>query len=229
MSRIAQNLMKISQRIEKAAKVAGRDSSTVNILAVSKTHSMDKIREAYAAGLTRFGESYVQEAIPKIKALASLPLEWHFIGPIQSNKTRDIAEHFDWVQSVDRLKIASRLNEQRPKELKPLNICVQINISMEDSKSGIVQQALHEFAAQLKPLRRLKLRGLMAIPQKTADEHQQRAFFAALRRLFDDLNQEGYQLDTLSMGMTNDLEAAVIEGSTLLRIGSGLFGARSDH
>ncbi|WP_455209395.1 YggS family pyridoxal phosphate-dependent enzyme [Kaarinaea lacus] len=227
MPRIAQNLATISQRIATAAEASGRDASTVNILAVSKTYSVDKIREAYAAGLTRFGESYVQEAIPKIMALKTLPLEWHFIGPIQSNKTKDIAQYFDWVHSVDRFKIASRLNEQRPAKLKPLNICVQINISMESSKSGIVQQALHEFVAQLKPLRRLKLRGLMAIPQKTSDESQQRALFAELRRLFDDLNQEGYQLDTLSMGMTNDLEAAVMEGATMLRIGTGLFGVRN--
>lgn len=227
MSRIAQNLANISQRVEAAAHAVGRDPHDIAILAVSKTHSAAKIREAYAAGLTRFGESYVQEAIPKIQALSELPLEWHYIGPIQSNKTRDIAEHFAWVHSVDRLKIASRLNEQRPKELKPLNICVQINISLETSKSGIVQQALHEFVAQLRSLRRLKLRGLMAIPQKTADQRQQRALFADLRRMFDDLNQEGYQLDTLSMGMTDDLEAAVMEGSTLLRIGTGLFGARS--
>ncbi|WP_455221572.1 YggS family pyridoxal phosphate-dependent enzyme [Kaarinaea lacus] len=227
MSRIAQNLANISRRIDTAAKSVGRDPGEVAILAVSKTHSIEKIREAYAAGLTCFGESYVQEAIPKIKALRDLPLEWHFIGPIQSNKTRDIAAHFSWVHSVDRLKIASRLNEQRPTDLKPLNICVQINISMESSKSGIVQQALHEFVAQIKPLQSLKLRGLMAIPQKTTDEHQQRARFATLRRLFDDLNQEGYQLDTLSMGMTDDLEAAVMEGSTLVRIGTGLFGTRT--
>lgn len=227
MSKIAQNLANISQRIKIAAKAVGRDPRRIKILAVSKTHSAEKIREAYAAGLTRFGESYVQEAIPKIQILNDLPLEWHFIGPIQSNKTRDIAEHFDWVHSIDRLKIASRLNEQRPKGLKPLNICVQINISMESSKSGIVQQALQDFAAQLKTLRRLKLRGLMAIPQKTADQQQQQALFAELRRLFDDLNQQGYQLDTLSMGMTDDLEAAVMEGSTLLRIGTGLFGART--
>ncbi|HEY5604097.1 MAG TPA: YggS family pyridoxal phosphate-dependent enzyme [Gammaproteobacteria bacterium] len=229
MSRIAQNLKNIARRIETAAELAGRDARAVGVLAVSKTHSIDKIREAYAAGLTRFGESYVQEAIPKIKALNSLPLEWHFIGPIQSNKTRDIAAYFDWAQSVDRLKIATRLNEQRPVKLKPLNICIQINISLETGKSGIVQQALHEFAEQLMPLRRLKLRGLMAIPQKTSDARQQRAYFAKLRRLFDDLNQEGYQLDTLSMGMTEDLEAAVMEGSTLLRIGSGLFGARGGY
>lgn len=227
MSRIAQNLANISQRIDAAANSVGRDPAEVAILAVSKTHSLEKIREAYAAGLTRFGESYVQEALPKIIALQGLPLEWHFIGPIQSNKTRDIAAHFSWVHSVDRLKIASRLNEQRPTDLNPLNICVQINISLESTKSGIVQQALREFVAQLEPLRSLKLRGLMAIPQKTADEQEQHALFAKLRRLFDDLNQEGYQLDTLSMGMTSDFEAAVMEGSTLVRIGTGIFGTRT--
>jgi len=227
MSRIAENLAKISQRIHTAAMAAGRDADAVRILAVSKTHSVDKIREAYAAGLTSFGESYVQEAVQKITELNDLPLEWHFIGPIQSNKTRTIAEHFHCVQSLDRLKVAIRLNEQRPKHLPPLNVCVQVNISKESSKSGIVQQALHEFVEQLVELPRLKLRGLMAIPQKTTDEVQQRAMFGELRRIFDDLNQQDYQLDTLSMGMTNDLEAAVSEGSNMVRIGTGLFGVRN--
>ena len=227
MSRIAENLAKISQRIHTAAMAAGREADGVRILAVSKTHSVDKIREAYAAGLTSFGESYAQEAIHKILELIELPLEWHFIGPVQSNKTKSIAEHFHWVQSIDRLKIATRLNEQRPKHLPPLNICVQVNISMESSKSGIVQQALHEFVEQLLELPRLKLRGLMAIPQKSTDEIQQRAMFGELRRMFDDLNQQGYQLDTLSMGMSNDLEAAVMEGSNMVRVGTGLFGARN--
>ncbi|WP_455199690.1 YggS family pyridoxal phosphate-dependent enzyme [Kaarinaea lacus] len=226
MSRIADNLAKISQRIHKAATAAGREADSVRILAVSKTHSVDKIREAYAAGLTSFGESYVQEAIQKILELNELPLEWHFIGPVQSNKTKSIAEHFHWVQSIDRLKIATRLNEQRPEHLPPLNICVQVNISMEASKSGIVQQALLEFVEQLLDLPRLKLRGLMAIPQKCTDEHQQRAIFRELRQMFDDLNQQGYQLDTLSMGMSNDLEAAVMEGSSMVRVGTGIFGAR---
>lgn len=226
MSRIAENLADISQRIHTAATAAGRKADSVAILAVSKTHSVDKIREAYAAGVTSFGESYVQEAIQKIVALKDLPLEWYFIGPIQSNKTRSIAEHFQWVLSIDRLKIAKRLNEQRPQYLPPLNICVQVNVSRESSKSGIVQQALHEFVEQLVELPQLKLRGLMAIPQKTTEEAAQRAMFNELRRMFDDLNQHGYQLDTLSMGMSADLEAAVMEGSNLVRIGTGLFGAR---
>ena len=204
-----------------------READKVRILAVSKTHSVDKIREAYAAGLTSFGESYVQEAIPKIIELHKLPLEWHFIGPIQSNKSRIIAEHFHWVQSIDRMKIATRLNEQRPMHLPPLNICVQVNISLESSKSGIVKQAVEDFVNQLAELPRLKLRGLMAIPQKTSDKEQQRVMFGSLRRMFDDLNQKGYQLDTLSMGMSNDLESAVMEGSTMVRIGTGLFGARN--
>ena len=227
MSRIAENLADISQRIHTAATAAGCKADSVHILAVSKTHSVDKIREAYAAGLTSFGESYVQEAIQKITALKDLPLEWYFIGPIQSNKTRTIAEYFQWVLSIDRLKIAKRLNEQRPQQLPPLNICVQVNVSREPSKSGIVQQALYEFVEQLVELPRLKLRGLMAIPQKTTEVATQRAMFNELRRMFDDLNQQGYQLDTLSMGMTADLEAAVVEGSNLVRIGTGLFGARS--
>ena len=227
MSRIAENLADISQRIHTAAIAAGRKTNSVGILAVSKTHSVDKIREAYAAGLNRFGESYAQEAIRKITALQDLPLEWYFIGPIQSNKTRTIAEHFQWVLSIDRLKIARRLNEQRPQQLPPLNICVQVNVSREPSKSGIVQQALHEFVEQLVELPRLKLRGLMAIPLKTTEEITQRAMFNELRRMFDDLNQHGYQLDTLSMGMSADLEAAVKEGSNLLRIGTGIFGARN--
>ena len=161
-----------------------------------------------------------------MSALEDLEVNWHFIGPIQSNKTRLIAEHFDWVHSIDRAKIASRLNEQRPVTLAPLNICIQVNISLEDSKSGIIAEAAKDFARQLQDFPRLKLRGLMAIVEKTPDQSRQRGMFAQLRAMFDDLNQDGYELDTLSMGMTNDLEAAVIEGSTLLRIGTGLFGQR---
>lgn len=227
MSTIAQNLTKIRQRIQSAALQAQRDPKDVHILAVSKAHSVGNIREAYQAGLQRFGESYLQEALPKINALEDLPLEWHFIGPIQSNKTKAIAEYFNWVHSVDRLKIASRLSEQRSAHLKPLNICIQVNVSYETTKSGIVQQALEEFAAQLSGLPHLRLRGLMAIPQKTDDIKQQRAMFAGLRQMFDDLNQRGYDLDTLSMGMTSDLEAAVLEGATLVRVGTGLFGSRT--
>ncbi|MGD8571052.1 MAG: YggS family pyridoxal phosphate-dependent enzyme [Gammaproteobacteria bacterium] len=227
MSTIAQNLANLSQRIQVAAQQANRNPDDVQILAVSKAHSAERVREAFEAGLRDFGESYLQEALPKMEALQDLPLQWHFIGPIQSNKTKPIAEHFHWVHSVDRLKIASRLNEQRPPALKPLNICVQVNISVEASKSGILQQAVEEFAGQLRELPRLRLRGLMAIPEKTSDQQQQRQTFAELRQMFADLNQHGLALDTLSMGMTDDLEAAVLEGSTMVRVGTGLFGKRT--
>lgn len=227
MSSIVQNLANLQQAIQSAALQARRDATSINILAVSKGHSTDHIRQAYQAGLTWFGESYLQEALPKMTALEDLPLTWHFIGPVQSNKTKDIAGRFHWVHSVDRLKIAVRLSEQRPAHLQPLNVCIQVNISQETAKSGIMRQALKEFAAQLRDLPRLRLRGLMAIAQKTGDTRKQRAMFAQMRHLFDDLKQHGYALDTLSMGMTADLEAAVLEGSTLLRIGSGLFGPRA--
>ena len=226
MSRIAQNLALINDRVIQAAQECGRNPAEIQLLGVSKKHSADEIRSAVAAGLTQFGESYLQEALPKISALSDLSLVWHFIGPIQSNKTRQIAEYFDWVHSVDRLKIATRLSEQRPRQLEPLNICIQINISMEDSKSGLLGEAARSFALQLTELPRLKLRGLMAIVQKTSDPQLQRGMFSQLRELLDDLNQQGLALDTLSMGMTNDLEAAVTEGSTILRVGTGLFGSR---
>jgi len=227
MSKIAQNLAKIKERIEKAAQQCGRNPNEIQLLAVSKKCSAGDIRSACEAGITRFGESYLQEALPKISSLSSLKkVEWHFIGPIQSNKTRQIAEHFDWVHSVDRMKIATRLSEQRPAKLKPLNICIQVNISMEDTKSGIVAEAARDFAMQLADLPRLRLCGLMAIVERTSDQQRQRKMFSQLRGIFDDLNQNGLSLDTLSMGMTEDLEAAVMEGSTMLRIGTGLFGQR---
>lgn len=226
MSRIAHNLAIIKQRIGDAAQQCGRNPDEIQILGVSKRFPDSDIRNAYEAGIRQFGESYLQEALPKISALGDLEISWHFIGPIQSNKTRSIAEHFDWVHSIDRTKIASRLNEQRPANLGPLNICIQVNISLEDSKSGIIGEAAKDFARQLRDFPRLKLRGLMAIVEKTSDLSRQRGMFAQLRAMFDDLNQDGFELDTLSMGMTNDLEAAVMEGSTLLRIGTGLFGQR---
>ena len=227
MSRIAHNLANITQRVQQAASECGRNWEEIQLLAVSKTHSVDDIRAAYEAGIRCFGESYLQEALPKISALQDLPLEWHYIGPIQSNKTRAIAEHFDWVHSIDRFKVALRLSEQRPANLTPLNICIQVNISQETGKSGIIKEALRDFAQQLVGLPRLQLRGLMAIPQKTDNQHQQRAVFAQLRGLLDDLNQQGFQLDTLSMGMSNDFEAAILEGATIVRIGTGIFGPRN--
>ena len=222
-----QNLATLQQRIKEAVSLCDRDHSEIQILAVSKNHSIEKIEFAYLAGLRNFGESYVQEALPKIKALQShQDIQWHFIGPIQSNKTRAIAENFHWVHSVDRIKIASRLNEQRPENMPPLNICIQLNINHEQTKSGLLKEAVLDFASQLASLSNLKLRGLMAIPQKTTDETEQRQAFSGVRRLFDDMNQQGYALDTLSMGMSGDLESAIVEGATIIRIGTALFGPR---
>ena len=226
MSRIAHNLALIEERINQAAQECGRNPDEIQLLGVSKKCSAQDIRIAYEAGVRHFGESYLQEALPKISSLSDLDITWHFIGPIQSNKTRQIAEHFSWVHSVDRLKIATRLSEQRPVELRPLNICIQVNISLEDTKSGIIAEAAKEFALQLSKLPGIRLRGLMAIVEKTSDQQRQRGMFSQLRDILDDLNQNGLSLDTLSMGMTDDLEAAVMEGTTFLRIGTGLFGQR---
>ncbi|WP_406850895.1 YggS family pyridoxal phosphate-dependent enzyme [Herbaspirillum huttiense] len=230
MSSIAQHLQHVQQQIAQAAGQAGRVPSSVQLLAVSKTFGPEAVAEAVAAGQRAFGENYLQEALDKIAALPALvpdtPLEWHFIGPIQSNKTRPIAEHFDWVHSVDRLKIAQRLSEQRPEELGPLNICLQVNISGEASKSGLTPEELPEVAAQVTQLPRLRLRGLMAIPAPSDDMKQQCAAFAAVRGLYEQLRTGGLPLDTLSMGMSADLEAAVAEGATIVRVGSAIFGAR---
>ncbi|MBA4242686.1 MAG: YggS family pyridoxal phosphate-dependent enzyme [Pseudomonas sp.] len=223
MSTIAENIAKVGARIREAAQASQRNFADIGLLAVSKTKPADAIREAHAAGLRDFGENYLQEALEKQAALSDLPLIWHFIGPIQSNKTRPIAEHFDWVHSVDRLKIAQRLSDQRPAHLPPLNICLQVNVSFEPSKSGCSPEELPELAQAIAALPNLKLRGLMAIPEPTDDIAAQHAAFARLRQLRDDL---GLQLDTLSMGMSHDLEAAIAEGATWVRIGTALFGAR---
>ncbi len=223
MSTIAENIAKVGARIREAAQASQRNFADIGLLAVSKTKPAEAIREAHAAGLRDFGENYLQEALEKQAALSDLPLIWHFIGPIQSNKTRPIAEHFDWVHSVDRLKIAQRLSDQRPAHLAPLNICLQVNVSGEDSKSGCSPEELPELAQAIAALPNLKLRGLMAIPEPTDDIAAQHAAFARLRQLRDDL---GLQLDTLSMGMSHDLEAAIAEGATWVRIGTALFGAR---
>ncbi|ARS50864.1 hypothetical protein PSMEN_21615 [Ectopseudomonas mendocina] len=223
MSTIAENIAKVGARIREAAQASQRNFADIGLLAVSKTKPAEAIREAHAAGLRDFGENYLQEALEKQAALSDLPLIWHFIGPIQSNKTRPIAEHFDWVHSVDRLKIAQRLSDQRPAHLAPLNICLQVNVSGEDSKSGCSPEELPELAQAIAALPNLKLRGLMAIPEPTDDVAAQHAAFARLRQLRDDL---GLQLDTLSMGMSHDLEAAIAEGATWVRIGTALFGAR---
>lgn len=223
MSTIAENIAKVGARIREAAQASQHNLADIGLLAVSKTKPAAAIREAYAAGLRDFGENYLQEALEKQAELSDLHLIWHFIGPIQSNKTRPIAEHFDWVHSVDRLKIAQRLSEQRPAHLPPLNICLQVNVSAEDSKSGCSPEALPELAKAIAALPNLRLRGLMAIPEPTDDVAAQHAAFAQLRQLRDDL---ALNLDTLSMGMSHDLEAAIAEGATWVRIGTALFGAR---
>lgn len=223
MSTIADNIGLVSQRIRAAAAAVQRDASSIHLLAVSKTKPAQAVRDAYAAGLHDFGENYLQEALGKQADLTDLPLSWHFIGPIQSNKTRAIAEHFAWVHSVDRLKIAQRLSEQRPTDLPPLNICIQVNVSGEASKSGCTPADLPALATAISALPRLKLRGLMAIPEPTEDRAEQDAAFATVRDLQASLN---LPLDTLSMGMSHDLESAIAQGATWVRIGTALFGAR---
>ena len=223
MSTIADNIAQVEARIRAAALAVQRDVTSVHLLAVSKTKPAAALREAYAAGLRDFGENYLQEARAKQVELADLPLCWHFIGPIQSNKTRDIAEHFAWVHSVDRLKIAQRLSQQRPNELPPLNICIQVNVSGEASKSGCTPTDLPALAEAINGLPRLKLRGLMAIPEPTDDRAEQDAAFAKVRELQHSLDMG---LDTLSMGMSHDLESAIAQGATWVRIGTALFGAR---
>jgi pyridoxal phosphate enzyme (YggS family) len=223
MSTIEEMIAKVRARIREAAQAAQRDPADVGLLAVSKTQPAAAIRQAHAHGLADFGENYVQEALAKQAELNDLPLTWHFIGPIQSNKTRAIAEHFDWVHSVDRLKIAQRLAEQRPAHLPPLNICLQVNVSGEASKSGCTPEDLPALAAAVAQLPQLRLRGLMAIPEPSDDPAEQHAAFARLRELQGALP---FQLDTLSMGMSHDLEAAIAEGATWVRVGTALFGAR---
>ena len=223
MSTIAENIAKVGERIREAAQASGRDLNSIGLLAVSKTKPSAAVREAFAAGLRDFGENYLQEALEKQVELSDLPLIWHFIGPIQSNKTKPIAEHFAWVHSVDRLKVAQRLSEQRPVSLPPLNICLQVNVSLEPSKSGCAPDELTALALAVSQLPNLCLRGLMAIPEPTDDVAAQRAAFARLRELRDGLPMP---LDTLSMGMSHDLDAAIAEGATWVRIGTALFGAR---
>ncbi|HEX5057463.1 MAG TPA: YggS family pyridoxal phosphate-dependent enzyme [Gammaproteobacteria bacterium] len=215
-------------RIASAEQRFERPSGSVRLLAVSKTRPSGDIEQVYRLGQRDFGENYLQEALPKIQALAGLSgVQWHFIGRIQANKTGDIAAAFDWVHSVDRLKIAQRLNEQRPTDRPPLNICLQVNLEDEISKGGIAPAEATLLAAAIAELPRLKLRGLMCIPAEHEDFDTQRRVFARLRRLRDELNRQGQTLDTLSMGMSGDLEAAIAEGSTLVRVGTAIFGHRS--
>ncbi len=227
MTTIASNLQAVRDTISAAAAAAGRQASEITLLAVSKTFAPDDLRSAYLAGQTCFGESYVQEALDKIAALRDIPVEWHYIGPIQGNKTRAIAENFAWVHSVDRLKIAERLSEQRPAQLPPLQVCLQVNISMETSKGGVSPDQAGVLAHAIAKLPGLKLRGLMAIPAPSDDIAEQRLPFVLLRKLRDQLNQQGLQLDTLSMGMSHDFAVAIAEGATIVRIGTAIFGGRN--
>ncbi|MBQ1766469.1 MAG: YggS family pyridoxal phosphate-dependent enzyme [Aquincola sp.] len=232
MVSIPTRLEQTRARIAAACQTAQRPAGSVQLLAVSKTFGADAVQQAFDAGQRAFGENYIQEALAKIDALSALrtQLQWHLIGPIQSNKSRPVAENFDWVHSVDRLKIAQRLSDQRPPGLPPLQVCLQVNISGEASKSGLQPAEVLEVARQVAALPRLVLRGLMAIPEPAADEAAQRAPHRALRELLDrlraELGEQAPQLDTLSMGMSADLEAAIAEGATIVRVGTAIFGSR---
>jgi pyridoxal phosphate enzyme (YggS family) len=226
MTTIADNLQRVHSRITQACALAARPRQSVVLLAVSKTFGADAVRQAYAAGQTGFGENYIQEAVDKMAALADLPLQWHCIGPIQSNKTRLVAAHFDWVHSVDRLKIAQRLSEQRPANLPPLQICIQVNTDGGPTKAGVAPADLSVIAGQIRNLPGLQLRGLMSIPEPADTFEAACAVHAQTKALFDSLNAQDFELDTLSLGMTSDLEAAIHSGSTMVRVGSAIFGAR---
>jgi PLP dependent protein len=226
MTAILSNLQAVHATIRQTALLSNRDEGQISLLAVSKTVPANMLRAAYEHGQHAFGENYVQEALDKIEELNDLPIEWHFIGPIQSNKTRLIAENFSWVHSVDRLKIAERLSEQRPAHLPPLNICLQINVSGEASKGGVQPGEAESLAKAIAVLPHLKLRGLMAIPAPAEGLDNQRIPFASMRELLARLNQDGLNLDTLSMGMSHDLKAAILEGATIVRVGTAIFGSR---
>jgi PLP dependent protein len=222
----ASRLAVVRCRIESAARAAGRDPASVTLIGVSKAQPADAIRAAAAAGLADVGENYVQEAVGKMEALEGLPLTWHFIGPLQSNKTRPVAERFQWVHSVDRLKVARRLSEQRPHYAPPLSVCLQVHLGGEDTKSGAAPAELPALAAGIAALPRLALRGLMCVPPAESDPARQRHWFAELRRLRDRLRADGHRLDVLSMGMSADFELAIAEGATHVRVGTAIFGAR---
>lgn len=226
MNNLYERLQQVRLEIAEAERQFGRDPGTVKLLAVSKTRAVDDILALAQLGLADFGENYVQEARAKIGQLSGHSLTWHFIGPIQSNKTRQIAGHFDWVHSVDRIRVADRLDASRPAELPPLNVCIQVNVGAEATKSGVSPDEVEELAEQLVPLSRLNLRGLMAMPAPVDDFALQRRAFVKLRRLQECLIDAGYRLDTLSMGTTGDMSAAIAEGATIIRIGTALFGPR---
>ncbi|MGE0498935.1 MAG: YggS family pyridoxal phosphate-dependent enzyme [Ramlibacter sp.] len=226
MTTIGANLQSVRTLMATACETAGRSVEDVTLLAVSKTFGPEAVREAHAAGQTAFGENYIQEAVEKMALLADLPLTWHCIGPIQSNKTRLVAAHFDWAHTVDRLKIAQRLSEQRPEGLAPLQVCIQVNIDGGATKAGVAPAEAMALAREVMALPRLRLRGLMTIPEPVPDHAAQRAVHEKARALFDRLCAEGLPLDTLSMGMTADLQAAIEAGSTLVRVGTAIFGGR---
>jgi pyridoxal phosphate enzyme (YggS family) len=226
MTTIAERLQAVQACIHAAEADAGRQPGAVSLLAVSKAHSAAAVRDAFIAGLHWFGENYLQEALDKQAELADLAIEWHFIGPIQSNKTQAIAQHFAWVHGVDRLKIAERLSAARPGHLPPLQICIQVNVSNEASKSGVLPAELNALAEAIAKLPRLQLRGLMAIPAPTPEIEMQRKQFRMVRELYETLRGQGFTLDTLSMGMSEDFPAAIAEGATIVRVGSAIFGAR---
>jgi len=225
-TQVSDKLQHVRKRIELAAESVGRPADAVKLLAVSKTMPAQAVREAYAAGQLAFGENYIQEAVDKMAALSDLTLEWHCIGPIQSNKTQAVASNFDWVHSIDRLKIAERLSAQRPAHLPPLQVCLQVNIDGGANKSGVAPQDLLALAQAVKKLPHLQLRGLMTIPEPAETDAAMRAVHRQTKELFDSLNAAGLSLDTLSMGMTADLEAAIAEGSTCVRVGTAIFGSR---
>jgi hypothetical protein len=223
---IADNIARVQAQMAAACQTTGRTPGSVQLLAVSKTWGPDAVRQAHAAGLTAFGENYIQEAVDKITALRDLPLVWHCIGPIQSNKTRLVADHFDWVHSIDRLKIAQRVSEQRPEHLPPLQVCIQVNVDGGDTKSGVSPEELPALAQAVAALPRLQLRGLMTIPEPAETPEQMRAVHAQAQALLESLRQQGLPLDTLSMGMSADMTEAIAEGSTMVRVGTAIFGRR---
>lgn len=235
MSTIGEGLQAVNARIARAASAVGRDPKSIRLVAASKTHAPGRIEEAYRLGQSDFGENYVQEALEKMTALRALagddeltrrPIEWHLIGPLQANKTRQVAEHFSWVHTIEREKIARRLSEQRPDAAAPINVLLQINISGAASKSGIAPDEAIGLARSVARLPRLKLRGLMAVPEPVADLSLQRERFRAVRAVFEQLNAAGLGLDSMSLGMSADLEAAIAEGSTMVRVGTAIFGER---
>lgn len=224
---ITKNIITIRSQIAEAEEKYGREPGSVQLLAVSKTRPIEDIEVAFSENQRHFGENYLQDALPKIEAMTDPSVVWHFIGPIQSNKTRQVAENFDWVHGIERLKIAQRLNDQRDESISPLNVCIQVNTSGEESKSGVTPEQVLELAKEISQLPNLKLRGLMTIPAASTDFEQQRQPFRLLRGLKDEITAQGIKLDTLSMGMTNDMQAAIAEGSTMVRIGTAIFGQRN--